>query len=148
VFLEFENKGGQLGKPLPAGIVRVYAKDSKGAAQFVGEDRIEHTAKNEKLKLRLGEAFDITAERKQMNYKRIADNLSESSWRIELRNAKDEAVTVRVQEPMPGDWEMVQESRKHMQRLGAHRLVECDDSTRRQGVAGVHGAREMVSRRR
>jgi hypothetical protein len=113
VFLEFENKGGQLGKPLPAGIVRVYAKDSKGAAQFVGEDRIEHTAKNEKLKLRLGEAFDITAERKQTNYKRIADNVSESSWRIELRNAKDEAVTVRVQEPMPGDWEMIQESQKH-----------------------------------
>ncbi|MBI5899281.1 MAG: DUF4139 domain-containing protein [Rhodocyclales bacterium] len=113
VFLEFENRGGQLGKPLPAGIVRVYARDSKGAAQFVGEDRIEHTAKNEKLKLRLGEAFDITAERKQTNYKRIADNLSESSWRIELRNAKEEAVTVRVQEPMPGDWEMVAETQKH-----------------------------------
>ncbi len=113
VFLEFDNKGGQLGKPLPAGIVRVYAKDSKGAAQFVGEDRIEHTAKNEKLKLRLGEAFDITAERKQTNYKRIADSVSESAWRIELRNAKDEAVTVRVQEPMPGDWEMIQESQKH-----------------------------------
>lgn len=113
VFLEFENKGGQLGKPLPAGIVRVYAKDSKGAAQFVGEDRIEHTAKNEKLKLRLGEAFDITAERRQTGYRRIADNQTESSWRIELRNAKDEAVTVRVQEPMPGDWEMVSESQKH-----------------------------------
>jgi hypothetical protein len=113
VFLEFENKGGQLGKPLPAGIVRVYARDSKGAAQFVGEDRIEHTAKNEKLKLRLGEAFDITAERKQTSYKKIADNVSESAWRIELRNAKDEAVVVKVQEPMPGDWEMVQESQKH-----------------------------------
>jgi hypothetical protein len=113
VFLEFENKGGQLGKPLPAGIVRVYARDSKGAAQFVGEDRISHTAKNEKLKLRLGEAFDITAERKQTHYRKIADNVSESSWRIELRNAKDEAVTVKVQEPMPGDWEMVQESQKH-----------------------------------
>ena len=113
VFIEFENKGGQLGKPLPAGIVRVYARDSKGAAQFVGEDRIAHTAKNEKLKLRLGEAFDITAERKQTNYRKIADNTGESSWRIELRNAKDEAVTVKVQEPMPGDWEMVQESQKH-----------------------------------
>ena len=113
VFLELENKGGQLGKPLPAGIVRVYARDSKGAAQFVGEDRIEHTAKNEKLKLSLGEAFDITAERKQTNYKRIADNATESAWRIEIRNAKDEAVTVKVQEPMPGDWEMVQESQKH-----------------------------------
>ncbi|MDP1610273.1 MAG: DUF4139 domain-containing protein [Sulfuritalea sp.] len=113
VFLEFDNKGGQLGKPLPAGIVRVYAKDSKGAAQFVGEDRIGHTAKNEKLKLRLGEAFDITAERKQTSYKKIADNVIESAWRIELRNAKDEAVTVKVQEPMPGDWEMLQESHKH-----------------------------------
>jgi hypothetical protein len=113
VFMEFENKGGQLGKPLPAGIVRVYARDSKGAAQFVGEDRVEHTAKNEKLKLRLGEAFDITAERKQTSYKKIADNVSESAWRIELRNAKDEAVVVKVQEPMPGDWEMVQESQKH-----------------------------------
>lgn len=113
VFLEFENKGGQLGKPLPAGIVRVYARDSKGAAQFVGEDRIEHTAKNEKLKLRLGEAFDITAERRQTSYRKIADNVSESAWRIELRNAKEETVVVRVQEPLPGDWEMVQESLKH-----------------------------------
>ncbi|MDP2826243.1 MAG: DUF4139 domain-containing protein [Sulfuritalea sp.] len=113
MFLEFENKGGQLGKPLPAGIVRVYARDSKGAAQFVGEDRIEHTARNEKLKLRLGEAFDITAERKQTSYRKIADNVVETAYRIDLRNAKDEAVTVRVQEPLPGDWEMVQESQKH-----------------------------------
>jgi hypothetical protein len=113
VFLEFENKGGQLGKPLPAGIVRVYARDSKGAAQFVGEDRIAHTAKNEKLKLRLGEAFDITAERTQTGFKKLADNLVESSYRIDLRNAKDEAVTVKVQEPLPGDWEVVQESQKH-----------------------------------
>jgi len=113
VFLEFENQGGQLGKPLPAGIVRVYARDSKGAAQFVGEDRIAHTAKNEKLKLRLGEAFDITAERKQTGYRKLADNVIESAWRIELRNAKDEAVTVKVQEPLPGDWEMLQESHRH-----------------------------------
>ena len=112
IFVEFDNKA-PLGKPLPAGVVRVYAKDSKGAAQFVGEDRIEHTAKNEKLKLRLGEAFDITAERKQTSYKRIADNVSESAWRIELRNAKDEPVTVKVQEPLPGDWEVTQESQKH-----------------------------------
>ena len=113
VFLEFENKGGQLGKPLPAGIVRVYARDSKGAAQFVGEDRIEHTAKNEKLRLRMGEAFDITAERKQTGYRKIADNIIETSYRIELRNAKDEAVMVRVEEPLPGDWEMLQESQPH-----------------------------------
>lgn len=112
VFLEFENRGGQLGRPLPAGVVRVYAKDSRGAAQFIGEDRIPHTAKNEKLKLRLGEAFDITADRKQTAYRKIADNVVETAYRIDLRNAKDEAVVVKVQEPMPGDWEIVQESLK------------------------------------
>ncbi|MCF8175266.1 MAG: DUF4139 domain-containing protein [Burkholderiaceae bacterium] len=113
VFIEFDNRGGQLGKPLPSGIVRVYARDSKGAAQFVGEDRIEHTAKNETLKLRLGEAFDISAERRQTSYRKIADNIVETAYRIDLRNAKDEAVTVRVQEPLPGDWEILQESHKH-----------------------------------
>ena len=113
VFIEFDNKGGQLGRPLPAGIVRVYARDSKGAAQFVGEDRIEHTAKNEKLRLKLGEAFDITAERVQTDHKRIADNVVETSYRIEIRNAKEEAVTVKVQEPLPGDWEILRESRRH-----------------------------------
>jgi hypothetical protein len=113
VFLEFDNQGGELGKPLPAGVIRVYAKDSRGAAQFVGEDRIEHTAKNEPVRLKLGEAFDITAERKQMAFKRVADNVTESAWRIEVRNAKDEAVTVKVQELLPGDWEILQESQSH-----------------------------------
>jgi len=113
VYLEFDNAGESLGKPLPAGVVRVYAKDSRGAAQFVGEDRIEHTAKNERARLRLGEAFDITGERKQTAFRRIADDVSESTWRIELRNAKDEAVTVKVQETLPGDWEILQESQPH-----------------------------------
>jgi hypothetical protein len=113
VFIEFANKGGELGRPLPAGIVRVYARDGKGAAQFVGEDRIAHTAKNEKLRLRLGEAFDITAERKQTAWRKLADNVAETAWRIEIRNAKDTAVAVTVQEPLPGDWEIVQENLKH-----------------------------------
>jgi len=118
VFVQFDNKGGAIGKPLPAGVVRVYAKDSKGAAQFVGEDRIEHTAKNETVRLRLGEAFDITADRKQTNFKRVSGNannyVTESSYRIDLRNAKDEAVTVRVLETLPGDWEVTSESARHV----------------------------------
>ena len=113
VFLIFQNKGGQLGKPLPAGTVRAYARDSQGAAQFVGEDHIEHTAKNETVRLRLGEAFDITAERKQTSYKRINDRVAETSYRIVIRNAKREVVLVKVQEPLPGDWEIIQESQKH-----------------------------------
>jgi hypothetical protein len=121
IFLKFQNKGGQLGKPLPAGIVRVYARDSKGAAQFVGEDRIEHTAKNEEVSLRLGEAFDVTAERKQTSFRRVMDKTdkgdrnagAEIAWRIEIRNAKDEAVTVRVHENLPGDWDILSENLKH-----------------------------------
>ncbi len=110
VFVEYDNQGAQLGKPLPAGVVRVYAKDSQGAAQFVGEDRIEHTAKNETVRLRLGQAFDVTADRVQTAYKKLSDTSTETAYRIELRNAKDEAVTVRVQEPIPGDWELLQQS--------------------------------------
>lgn len=117
VFIQFDNKGtnkeGSLGKPLPAGVVRVYAKDSRGAAQFVGEDRIDHTAKNETVKLRLGEAFDVTVDRKQTNFKRINNTTSESSYRLDLRNAKDEAVTVHVLETLSGDWEVTSESQKH-----------------------------------
>jgi hypothetical protein len=113
IYLEFENRGGELGKPLPAGVVRVYAKDGKGAAQFVGEDRIEHTAKGENVRLRLGEAFDITAERKQTAYRKLGDTSAESAYRIDLRNATTEPVTVRVMEPLPGDWELVQQSHQH-----------------------------------
>lgn len=122
VFVIFQNKGGQLGKPLPSGVVRVYARDSQGAAQFVGEDRIGHTAKNETVRLRLGEAFDITADRKQTNYKRLSDRSNENSYSIVIRNAKSEPVTVKVQEPMPGDWEIVQQSHKHVKE-SAHTAV-------------------------
>jgi len=111
--IEFDNRGGELGKPLPAGIIRVYGRDARGGAQFLGEDRIGHTAKGETLKIRLGEAFDITAERHQTAYRVLGEKMSESSYRIELRNAKDQAVTVQVREPVPGDWEITQESLRH-----------------------------------
>lgn len=113
VYVEFENKGGQMGKPLPAGVVRVYARDGKGAAQFVGEDRIGHTARNEKVRLRLGEAFDLNATRTQTAWRKLGDNAAEIAYRIEIRNAKDEAASVRVRESLPGDWEIIQENLKH-----------------------------------
>ncbi|WP_153116165.1 DUF4139 domain-containing protein [Rhodocyclus tenuis] len=112
VFIEFANKGGQLGKPLPAGVIRVYARDSKGGAQFVGEDRIGHTAKNENVRLKLGEAFDISVERKQTSYRKLGETSAESAFHLELRNARDEAVSVRIEEALPGDWEIVQETQK------------------------------------
>src|SRR5512143_1379140 len=79
VFIEFENREKTgLGIPLPKGIVRVYKRDSKGRVQFVGEDRIDHTPKNEKVRLKLGEAFDVTAERKQTDFRKLGGNAFES----------------------------------------------------------------------
>jgi hypothetical protein len=119
VFVQFDNRdGSRLGMPMPKGVVRVYKKDSSGNAQFVGEDRIDHTPKNEKVRLKLGEAFDVTADKKQTDFKRReptnrASYVFESAYEIVVRNAKKEAATVVVREPVPGDWTMLEESQKH-----------------------------------
>jgi hypothetical protein len=118
VFVEFDNKGEGLGIPLPRGVIRLYKKDSQGNAQFVGEDRIDHTPKNETVRLKLGDAFDVTADRKQTAFQKLAGTsrynyVFESAYEIVLKNAKPEAVTVTVREPMPGDWAMVSESQPH-----------------------------------
>src|SRR3954462_11959787 len=71
VFVQFENRdAARLGMPMPKGVVRVYKKDASGNAQFVGEDSIDHTPKNEKVRLKLGEAFDVTATKKQTEFKK------------------------------------------------------------------------------
>jgi hypothetical protein len=106
-----EEKGG-LGIPLPAGTVRVYQADSKGGIQFVGEDRIDHTPKDETLKIYVGNAFDIVCERKQLDYKKLANNLYEMEYQITLRNHKDVPVTVEALEPIGGDWEVVNSNLK------------------------------------
>lgn len=120
VFVELKNtKEAGIGQPLPAGIMRVYKKDSSGSLQFVGEDRIDHTPENETIRLKLGDAFDVTADKKQTDFQKLAgfsryNYVYETAFEIVLKNAKDEAVTVRVQEPVPGDWEMVEESAPHV----------------------------------
>jgi len=119
VYIEFENKkSAQLGLPLPKGIVRVYKRDSAGNAQFVGEDRIDHTPMNEKVRLKLGDAFDVTANKKQTDFKKLAapskGNASfESAYKIVIKNAKNKAITVTVQEPIPAEWKILQENHKH-----------------------------------
>ena len=119
VFVEFDNKeSAQLGVPLPKGIVRVYKKDSAGNAQFVGEDSVDHTPKNEKVRLKLGDAFDVTADKKQTDFKKLSGDsrfnyVFESAYEIVLKNAKKEAVTVTLQEPMPGEWQVLSESHVH-----------------------------------
>jgi hypothetical protein len=114
VFYKFKNeeKAG-LGMPMPAGNVRVYQKDSKGNILFVGEDRIDHTPKDEMLNIHIGTAFDVVSERKQTDYKRIDTHTWEMEFEITLRNHKDSAITVEVNEPIGGDWEMVNSSYKY-----------------------------------
>ena len=119
VFIEFENKEvSKLGMPLPKGILRVYKKDSVGNAQFVGEDNIDHTPKNESVRLKLGNAFDVTADKKQTDFKVLPrptkhNNLFETAIELTLKNAKKEKVTVTVHEPIGGDWKIISESHPH-----------------------------------
>jgi hypothetical protein len=114
VYLRFENKGGDLGIPLPAGVVRAYIPDSSGGSQLIGEDAIAHTAKGEQVSLRLGEAFDLTADRVQTDYRVLSEHSRQSSYRIELRNGDSKPATVTVREPLHGDWKIVSETQEHV----------------------------------
>jgi len=113
VYYRFKNedKAG-LGMPLPAGTIRVYEADSQGGTQFIGEDNISHTPKDETLRVHVGDAFDVVCERKQMDYKRLASNLYELEYQVSLRNHKAGPVTVEVREPVGGDWEVVNSNYK------------------------------------
>jgi len=114
VYLDLKNsKENRLGMPLPKGRVRVYKADASGSQQLVGEDWIDHTPRDERVRIKMGEAFDVVGERVQKDWRRLGSNLYESEWEITLRNHKPEAVTVEVVEPMPGDWEMIKSSYPH-----------------------------------
>jgi hypothetical protein len=111
VVLEIVNaQAGGLGMPLPKGTVRVYKKDRSGAEQFVGEDAIDHTPRDETIRLHVGDAFDVVAERSQTDFKAVSPRQNESAWSIALRNRKDEDIVVTVREPMGGDWTLLNSS--------------------------------------
>jgi hypothetical protein len=114
VFYQFRNeeKSG-LGMPMPAGTVRVYQADSNGGVQFVGEDRIMHTPKDETLNLKIGNAFDVVCERNQVDFEKIAANVYEIEYAITLRNRKTTPITVEVNEPVgAATWRMLHSSHK------------------------------------
>jgi hypothetical protein len=114
VFYQFRNeeKGG-LGMPLPAGTVRVYQSDSTGGVQFVGEDRIQHTPKDEVLNLKIGTAFDVVCERKQVDFQKVSANVYEIEYAITLRNRKTTPITVEVNEPVgAATWRMLHATHK------------------------------------
>lgn len=114
VYMKFKNaQDNRLGIPLPAGVMRLYKKDKEGSLQFIGEDRIKHTPKDEEVKLKVGEAFDVVAERTQTDYKQLSTQLYESAWEITVRNHKEQEVQVGVIEPLSGNWQVISESHPH-----------------------------------
>ncbi len=111
--LNFINsEGNNLGIPLPKGTVRVFTNDKAGKLQFIGEDSIDHTPKDETISLLIGQAFDIVGERKQMDFNKLA-NWYEYVWEVNLRNHKDADIVVTVVERTSGDWEIPKENYNH-----------------------------------
>ncbi|MGB7217515.1 MAG: hypothetical protein WBD07_01795 [Vicinamibacterales bacterium] len=109
VYYQFKNEERSgLGMPMPAGVVRVYQTDSTGGVQFVGEDRIDHTPKDETLNVKIGNAFDVIAERKQIDFEKMASNVYEVEYEVTLRNHKTTGITVEVNEPIGGTWRLLQ----------------------------------------
>lgn len=112
--LTFRNTDdANLGKPLPAGTVRVFRADADGLPQLVGADTIDHVGEGRDVTLTLGRAFDVTAERTQTDFQRLSDRVTETAHRIILTNGRDEAVDVRVVEMLPGSWEILSASQEH-----------------------------------
>lgn len=123
VKLRFDNTEARgLGVPLPAGKLRVYREDRDGSLEFAGEDRIDHTPRDEEITVYLGNAFDLVGERTEMESKRLADRVFERRIELKLRNRKEEgAVTIVVREHPNGDW-VVQESTHEHERKNARDL--------------------------
>lgn len=107
VVMRFENsEDAGLGIPLPEGKVRVFKADVDGSLEFLGEDRIDHIPKDEEVKIYVGDAFDITVERKKTDLEKVSDRVVIETFEIELANHKDEDVTVKVSEHIYGDWDI------------------------------------------
>jgi hypothetical protein len=111
VYLDFQNKeANHLGMPLPKGTVRVYKADKSGQQQFIGEDAIDHTPRDERIRIKLGEAFDVVGDRTETEWQAISACVNESAWEIKLRNHKDTPEHVLVYEPAGGDWQILSSS--------------------------------------
>ena len=110
-----------LGKPLPAGSVRIYTRDSHGTVQFIGEDRLDNVAEGRPVTLTLGNDFDVTVKRVQTDYRRPSDEVVETTHKLTLRNGKDKPVTLEIEETLPGDWRITSESAEH-EKLASNRV--------------------------
>jgi hypothetical protein len=117
---EFTNStANHLGIPLPAGRLRLYRRDKSGAMQFAGEASVEHTPRNEKIRFVTGDAFDITAKRIQTDFRsNHAGRVIDESFSIEVKNQKDQPVTVHLIEHLyrAANWEITEKSAAYTKR--------------------------------
>ena len=129
ISLKFKNnKTSNLGIPLPKGKVRVFKSDGD-SIEFVGEDKIDHTPENKDMKLTIGNAFDVTAERKMTaSSSNNSAKQSEESFEITLKNAKAEAVKVEVIEKFYGwsNWKITSNSQKFEKKDSNTAVFEVD----------------------
>ncbi len=111
VMVKFRNdEKSHLGMPVPAGKVRLYQRDTGGSLQFLGENEIQHTPRDEKISLTVGKSFDVKASHKKTSYTKLSKRSSRSSYSIEVRNRKKVGETVYVYEHQSGDWKVTDKS--------------------------------------
>lgn len=133
VIVEFENKDEyNLGVPMPKGKVRVYKSDGE-TIEFIGEDMIDHTPNKEKVKLRIGDAFDVVAEEIQTENNMITDRVYEQAYEIKLKNRKKEDIVVEVERNLGLYWTVLSSSisyeKKDSQNIIFKVPVKADDET-------------------
>jgi len=113
-FMNSQRNG--LGIPLPKGIMRVYKEDSSGALQFIGEDNVDHTPKDEEIEVFLGEAFDIVGERSVMDRREISNRIWEYDVEVTIRNHKTERVEIVYWDHVWGDWTVTTSTHDYSQK--------------------------------
>jgi hypothetical protein len=117
VTIDFDNaEKNHLGIPMPMGVIRVMKRDKDGSLEFVGEDRIEHTPRDEKITLHVGNAFDLVGNREVTSSQTLGDRESEETVEITLKNHKDEDVTIDAVENLGTNWEITQHSMDYEKR--------------------------------
>ncbi len=123
VVVAFKNsQESGLGMPLPAGKVRLTKSDSDGSEEFLGEDMIDHTPRNEEVELKVGNAFDIVGETAVVESRRISDRVHEETIEVKIRNRKTDAVTIAVRYNLWGDWQILEANAEYIKKNA--RLVE------------------------
>jgi len=112
VELVFRNdKKSRLGIPLPKGKIRFYKADTDQTLQFIGEDTLNHTPKDEEVRVHVGKAFDVVVERSQTNFSRLSPTVVEEAYEIRVSNHKSDAMTIFIEERLEGDWQVTKSNR-------------------------------------